>query len=256
MYRLVVSLLLAFSLQTVTASAVPLKICIDNNNWLPFIYIEDSQAKGIHIEIISSTLTSLNYQFEFHPVPWKRCLKGLEQGFYDAVATASYNDERNQYLFYPQDAGKVTHSDWRVSQVEYIIATNADNPFTFEHDLSKIPQPIRVPRGYSIAQDLKNKDIPVDDSSINDMQNIKRLLREQNGSVITLPTVIDWYNSNYQSDLVYKEVPLTSKSYFFAISRRGQLNQETANRIWQRISESRSKVLDVLSKQMMDEEQR
>lgn len=255
MYRIVVGLALLFSLQMAKASSAPLKICIDNNNWLPFIYLEGNQAKGIHIDIISSALDSLNYQYKFLPVPWKRCLKGLEKGFYDAVATASFNNTRNQFLFYPQDAELNDRSEWRVSQVEYIIATSSNQPFAFQGDLTLVPQPIRVPRGYSIAQDLKKKNIEVDDSSINDMQNIKRLLREKNGSVITLPTVIDWYNENYQSDVIYGQQPLTSKSYYFAISRKGQLNKADINIIWQRIADSRSEVLAETSKQMMSHEE-
>ncbi len=255
MYHIVAGFILSISVQMANATPAPLRICIDNNNWLPFIYLEERKAKGIHIDIISSALNSLDYQYEFLPVPWKRCLKGLEKGFYDAVATASFNSNRNKFLFYPQDAESNNRSEWRVSQVEYIIATPSNQRFTFEGDLTKVPQPIRVPRGYSIAQDLKKKNIEVDDSSINDMQNIKRLLREKNGSVITLPTVIDWYNQNYSSNMIYDEQPLTSKSYFFAISRQGQLNKADINIIWQRIADRRSEVLAETSKKMMNHDE-
>ncbi|NVJ67458.1 MAG: transporter substrate-binding domain-containing protein [Gammaproteobacteria bacterium] len=251
MYRFVAGFFFVlFSLQTAKAEVAPLRICIDNNNWLPFIYLEKEQAKGIHIEIISSALDSLNYQYQFLAVPWKRCLKGLEKGFYDAVATASFSESRTAYLYYPEDAKTNPRSEWRVSQVEYIVATPHKTQYSFDGDLSNIPKPIRVPRGYSIGLDLKSKNIEVDDSAINDLQNIKRLLRENNGSVVTLPSVIDWYNKSFSSKIHYSETPITSKSYFFAISRNGKLNKADNNIIWQRIADQRAQVLSEVSEQM------
>ena len=220
----------------------PIKICLDQANWIPFIYTENDQLKGIHITIIKSSLDSLGMKYSFHKVPWKRCLKGLEKGTYDAVATASYNQERSQYLWYPSDASNSHQSHWRVSQVEYIITTTSDSDFIYNNDPLTIPQPIRVPRGYSIANDLRALGVDVDDSSINDIQNIKRLLREETGSVITLPSLIFWLNKQpmYKDKLKADPTLLKSKSYFFAISKAGALNKEQAEIIWQMIVKQRN----------------
>ena len=72
-----------------------LKICIDNGNWRPFVYQEDGQVKGLHIDTTNEALNDSNMLFEFIPSPWKRCLKGAEKGVFDAIATASFRSEEH-----------------------------------------------------------------------------------------------------------------------------------------------------------------
>ena len=223
-------------------STRPIKICLDNANWRPFIYIEDKQVKGLHIDTIQEALEESEITYEFVPTPWKRCLKGAEKGMFDAIATASYNTERSQYLLYPNDA-TTKSSSWHVGQVQYNIIVHQTSDFDYQQELKDIPLPIRVPRDYSIGKDLKSMGFKIDDSSINDMQNIKRLLREKNGSVVALPSLVDWINQQqeYAGKIRLIEKPLKSKSYFLAFSKLGRVNTTQAELIWQQIKDVRER---------------
>ena len=216
----------------------PIKICLDNNDWVPFIYQEDGVTTGQHIKLIRQSLEHTGIPYRFYPVPWKRCLKGLEKGSFDAVATASYSLEREKFLHFPKDSQLQVDPSKSVGLVEYIIATHTENDFIFDSDWGSIPKPIRVPRGYSIANDIRAKKLPVDDSAINDEQNLKRLIREKTGSVITLSSVIERFNTqNPNLDLIqYQKEPLKSKMYYFAFSRKGKVNKSDSEVIWQMLA--------------------
>ncbi len=238
------TIILIFSIGSSCAndSSRPIKICVDNGNWRPFVYQEDRVTQGLHITTINETLKKLNILYEFIPSPWKRCLKGAEKGAFDAIATASYNKERAEYLLYPIDATEKV-SLWRVGQVQYNIIVHQSSSYDYQGELTNIPKPIRVSRDYSIGIDLKSMGFTIDDSSINDIQNLKRLVREKNGSVVALPTLVDWANQQkeYAGEIRLIEKPLKSKSYFLAFSKKGQVSRVYAEEIWQLIRTAREK---------------
>ncbi len=217
-----------------------LKICLDGANWRPFIYQEDNQIKGLHIETIEGALTDLGLSYEFKVTPWKRCLKGAEKGVFDAIATASYNKDRAAYLLYPDDASNQL-SGFRVGQVQYNIIVHASSDFEYQGELEYVPQPTRVSRDYSIGKDLKSMGFNIDDSSINDLQNLKRLVREKNGAVVALPTLVDWANKQdeFAGQIRLIEKPLKSKSYFLVFSKLGQIDLKQADFIWRKIKRVR-----------------
>lgn len=233
-------LILSASCVLADDSQKPIKICLDSADWRPFIYQESGQVKGMHIETIRSSLNTMNLSYEFIPAPWKRCLKGVEKGRYDAIATASFNQDRAAYLWYPSDASALI-STARVGQVQYNIIVHSSSNFQYDNGLTEVPQPVRVPRDYSIGKDLKAMGIEIDDSSLNDLQNLKRLVREKNGAVIALPSLVTWANQHeeFAGKIKLIEKPLKSKSYFLVFSKKGQINADQAQAIWQQIQAAR-----------------
>lgn len=211
----------------------PIKICTDGADWRPFVYQESGQLKGLHIDIVAKTLKELNMDFEFVPSPWKRCLKGAEKGVFDAIATASFSQERAQYLLYPRDASELI-SAYRVGQVQYNIIVHISSDYQYKDELKDIPMPIRVPREYSIGKDLRGMGFEVDDSSLDDLQNLKRLIREKNGAVIALPALVPWaqQQSEFKGEIRLIDKPIKSKSYFLAFAKNGRVDSAMANRIW------------------------
>lgn len=213
-----------------------LKICVDIGDWRPFVYMDDGKITGDHIETVKKVLDQIGIAFEFIPAPWKRCLKGAEKGAFDAIATASYSEERERYMFYPEDASNLK-SEFRVGQVQYNIIVHEISDFEYLDELVFIPRPTRVPRDYSIGKDLRAMGFIVDDSSINDQQNLKRLVREKTGSVVALPHLVKWANQQEElkGQIKLIEKPIKSKSYFLAFSKLGQVDEKHADFIWRKI---------------------
>ena len=233
--------LLIITAQVGAKMEVPvLKICVDNGDWRPFVYIKNEKVTGLHIDTIEAALKEMGIDFKLIPAPWKRCLKGTEKGTFDAIATASYNEERAVYMRYPHDASNLK-SEFRVGQVQYNIIVHHSSDFEYTDELGYIPQPTRVPRDYSIGKDLKGMGFAIDDSSINDQQNLKRLVREKTGSVIALPYLVSWANQQdgYAGQIKLIKKPIKSKSYFLVFSKSGQVDTSLAQSIWKKIQNVR-----------------
>lgn len=54
--------------------------------WPPFTYAQHNHlVKGISIDIYKEAFTRMNMTFTADQLPWARCLKDVEEGYYDAV---------------------------------------------------------------------------------------------------------------------------------------------------------------------------
>lgn len=217
------------------------RICSDRGLWYPFMMTERGEAKGMHIDIIRMAMKNMDVKLEITPLPWSRCLRDAQKGRYDGVATASYKDERAEFLIYPPDAKTAVKSQFRVSQVEYVVVTMADNPYEYDGELKSIPQPVRTPKGYSIAEDLEKEGLFVSSTALGDKQTLQNLLRDNKGSVVTIPNVIQHLSKTpaFSGKLKISKTPIKSKSYFLAFAKQSRLTVDEMNQIWSEIARIR-----------------
>ncbi|MBU1344629.1 MAG: transporter substrate-binding domain-containing protein [Proteobacteria bacterium] len=216
-------------------------IATDQAYWYPFTYSQGSQAKGIHIDMVQKALSNLNYAVKFYPRPWKRCLQETKDGKYNAIVSASYRPERAQYLIYPDDAAAALKSLWRITQVEYIVITHSDDAYIFDGDVKSLPQPVRAPLGYSIADDLKSAGIPVLEAP-GIIDCARQLVESGRGAFVTPPqnAVELQLDKRFMGKLKLHPKPIKSKSYFMAFSIENQkLKQEEIVAIWNEIARLR-----------------
>lgn len=226
----------------VPCPALILNICIDTAYWYPFTYSENKQAKGIHVDIVKEAAKALDQQVRFVALPWKRCLLENKSGHIGAVVSASYKAERAEFLYFPDDAATNSKSDFRLMQVEYNLVTLEEQDFEFTGDLALIPEPVRIPLGYSIAQEMKEAGLWVDDAALNDQSNIQKLIRDKIGSVIVIPELARHLSELYgdQTHLKISQKPIRSKSYFIAFSKNTLLNEEQRQAFWEEIRRIRN----------------
>lgn len=224
-----------------TAFANPLRLCSDDNFWYPFTFHEKRVAKGLHIDVIKQALVDLGYEFVIDPIPWKRCLAAAKQGSYDGVATASFKPERAEYMIYPPESDLDQQSRWRVTQVEFVVVSHLENPYNFDGNVKTLPPPVRVALGYSVGDDLQKQGIRIKSNGKGDVQNLKHLLRDKTGVVVTLPEVFNLMGKmiGYRDALKLHKTPIKSKSYFIPFSKKGTLSEKEMLNIWQRIIEIR-----------------
>ncbi len=218
-------------------AAVELKICTDNNYWYPYTYMEHEKSLGMHVDMVRQALKNTGHKAIFTPLPWKRCLKEMEKGQYNAVVSASYKPDRAEYLIYPPDAQVGKESKWRIMQVSYAVVTHINNKYQFTGDLNTLPEPVRAPFAYSIAEDMRSAGINVK-TDYNIIECVKKLLRSQNGVVIMPPRNAEILNNkgigNYKLNI--HKIPIKSKSYFIAFSKVNPLfSQEEIRKIWNEI---------------------
>ncbi|ODN41794.1 substrate-binding periplasmic protein [Piscirickettsia litoralis] len=203
------------------------KICADKNYWYPFVFTKDGQVTGLQTDIIKAALTKAGFEYSITPLPWKRCLSEMKKGKVDAAATASYKAKRAVYMNYPKDAATAKESNWRVSQVAYVVVSLAKDNYNYSGDLKTLPQPVYVPSGYSIAEDLRKLGLKVDDKAKSDLNNFKKLKRIKKGSVVTLLQLAQAVikSPGMEDIFVIQKDPIKSKSYYLPFSKKSSLTE-------------------------------
>jgi len=228
-------------------AAKPIVICTDTNFWYPFTYVNHKQnAAGLHIDIISTSLQKLGFQPIYRPNAWQSCFEQAKAGTVDAIATASYQDERAVFLNYPEGAAVDQESPWRVMQVNYVVVTSLFNeqgqPNTqlFNGHLDDIPHPIRMTTHYAIIQDFKRAGLPIKTNE-SSLSNFKHLLKDHNGSVIDVEAVASYFlkQPEFSHKLMIQKKSLSNKSYYLVFSKRSQIKSEEQMLIWQEIANIR-----------------
>ncbi len=146
--------------------------------WPPFVVSEGGNISGSDTKILQDALKKLGYELKIDDVPWKRCLKMAEEGTIDIVYPASKKPDREVYLHYPATP---------LHPVSYVFVTKVGSKqeWTTKKDVSSLPQPIGIPLGYSIAEQLrKEKGAQFDENAKDDQVNIQKLILGRVGTII------------------------------------------------------------------------
>ena len=221
-------------------------ICTDTNFWYPFTYLKDRKPAGLHIDIIRTALRDLGYEAQFKATAWKQCLSDAEHGLVDAIATASYRDDRAAYLNYPEGAAVDQKSPWRVSQVGYVLVTSTfdkqgkKNTYHFDGNFKKVPDPVRAPIHYSVVKDLEKEGLAVQEGK-NSLYNFQQLAEKRTGSVVDIEDVALYFSTQppFANKLTIQKKRLNDKSYFLAFSKSGSVKRDASAIIWKKIAKIR-----------------
>lgn len=147
--------------------------------WPPFVTTEGGKISGSDTKILQDAAQKMGYaEVLVEDVPWKRCLKMAEDGTVDIVYPASKKPDREVYLFYPQTP---------LHPVSYVFVTKvgAAQNWSGKKDVSSLPQPIGIPLGYSIAEQLrKEPGAKFDENAKDDLVNVQKLILGRVGTII------------------------------------------------------------------------
>ncbi|WP_020409715.1 substrate-binding periplasmic protein [Hahella ganghwensis] len=237
----IISTLTIISSQAIAAQN-DITFCSDNNYWYPFTYVnDDGEAAGVHVDIVKQAARNLGYNVEFKPMLWQDCLDSARGNLVHGVVTASYKQERAQYMNYPVDAVTAKRSASRVAQVEYIVVVSSDSNYDFKGDLNTLPEPVRVAKGYSIVSTLRESNRKIYESKTGELRNIEKLAKLKSGSVITTPEVYHHLQKdpNFKGLLKSNLFPISSKSYHLTFAKGAPFDASQENAIWDEVARLR-----------------
>lgn len=80
-----------------------LAVCVSDEAFPPFTF---PQHDGESQQRIRLATARQGWQVEFVALPWRRCLAGVQQGLYSAVAGATATAEYLSFMVFPQRAGQ------------------------------------------------------------------------------------------------------------------------------------------------------
>lgn len=234
-------------------SFATIKICMEDSNWFPYIFSSENRSPtGIQVDIIEHALKKQNVDYRFEMLPWKRCLDYVKRGVFDACIGASHNEERSRYMTYPSGAREAaknsSRAKFRIAQVDYVVVNLKEENYEFDGDVGKIPTPVYIPMGFSIAESLKKKGVDVDSNAKSDSVNFKKLLYRKEGSVVVVyPSAYKFLETDPKGGtLKISDKAIKSKSNFMPFSKKTKVSKKTQELIWNQISKSRELLIDSL----------
>ncbi|MBD8525069.1 substrate-binding periplasmic protein [Pseudomarimonas arenosa] len=236
--------LLALLWLTAPAEAVQrVRICVDQADWRPYMWVEAGEVRGLHAEILRTALQSLNLQADFRPMPWIRCQLQAERGDVDAIGPLMYTEVRDKIYFYPKQDSLPDPAQALGENLD-VVVTLAALGFEYDGDPQSLPPPVRVPRGWEIAPFLREQGVEVDDGAPNEQAALIKLLREGSGSAVANRLSVELLieQQDLGEQLHISRQPVRPVPYFLAFSKRSRFTFETRERVWQAIAEQKSRL--------------
>lgn len=191
--------------------ADPIRVC--TTEWPPYSVGRGAAVRGLHTELVIEAFRRLGLEARIDTVAWERCWKELPKDTYQAVYSASYSDSRAQVALYPRTPlQRLSY----VAVVRHGTAAGQDGS-----DLSRLPQPLAAPRGYSVTGELRRRGHPVDDGAMKDSQNIEKLLSGRIGTAVVesqvAATLLDSMGAAGKVDVL--PAVIEAKDYFLVVGR-------------------------------------
>lgn len=198
-------LLLGGLLLAPIAQAKDLTMCMDPR------FATRAELSGFK-KLMFDAAQRVGYTIKLVPVLWDECQEGVQDGKYGGAIPASYNEDRNEYMYYPSDAASNPNSPWSVAKLDYVVVTTIDSKYQYDGNPKSIPQPAMVPTGHEVlvARLIKlNPMLKVMDTESNDKRNLSHLLRGDKGSVIMIKDYAEvlLQRSMYKDKLQFSDMP-------------------------------------------------
>lgn len=216
-----------------------LLLVVDSRSWYPFTFASNSHPSGIHVDLVSQAMHNLEIPFKIKSYPRRRAILQVQKGRADAMISIAYSPALAKYLEFPTDASSCKESSYRIGQVDFVVLT-WDKKFHFQGKFNALPEPVRIPLGDELESCLKPHRLILDFGRT-DVINMCKMVRDRDGTVITTSILAEKFlqDKRFKGKFIIQPIPLLSKSYFLAFSKRTSLKSKVRERIWEEIKRLR-----------------
>lgn len=189
----------------------------------PLKWLDYDTPRGIDVDIMTEVLRELDIRdFTFRFVDsGKRLLHNAQMGASDIILTLSQNDERTEYLEYPQEAHLLL--DWR-----FAIRVADVNHIRFSDFEDLAPYRIGAAAGYSYTRSFWESGLDIETVARNDLL-IPMLLEDRLDVVPVnyLSTVFETIQSGKRKQLAFLYPPLRRAAYYNPFARASDYPEKT-----------------------------
>ena len=245
------------------ARAVEMRIAYEDNEQPPYIYGNSAaipEKPGLSVEMIHMLPEKIpGLEIKLVRMPWLRCIVELENNEVDGIFNASYKKERLRIGRYPTVDGTPdgpVDVDSRIAGMTYSFYVLRKNVGSFQwdgvhFDTIRNTGTIGTPLGYSIAGDLREQGVAVDESGGPETNLAKLAGGRFVAAALLEATVEGLIRSNaLYSEIVKVNPPLETKPYYLMLSRAFvEEHPELSRRIWGALREIRdTKTAEILTR--------
>ncbi|MBB5016889.1 polar amino acid transport system substrate-binding protein [Chitinivorax tropicus] len=199
---------------------------------------------GLAVELVRDAITQAGYQVQIRRLPQLRMLKMLEEGKIDGAFIFSYTQDRAKKFAYPMKDGQ-PDGRYRVTHISYRLYRLKDSKVMWDgNQFSNLTLPVGVNTGWTMAAQLREKNIAVDEGGRGYPENFSKLKLKRLDAYAALELSADSYLKKMGQTELFEKVgpPLQSKDYFLLFSQQFAAAQpEAAQKIWQSVADMREK---------------
>jgi polar amino acid transport system substrate-binding protein len=224
------------------AQPAAVRVCFIDQVNVPLVLDPHDPAgehPGLTLELLRRIQARTGVPFDYHAMPWARCLHLLQNNEMDAVFHASFRPERMELGVYPM-RGDTADSDRRlVSQSYYIYTLRNAGPQWDGKRFSDLQGPVGVVIDFSAKQDLEDMGLAVE-TAPDTLTNLRKLAAGRIAAVVNYASQTDTVVAAHPDEfnrVVKLEPPFKEKTKYLVLSH-GFYRQHTelAEQIWDELA--------------------
>ncbi len=198
----------------------------------------DREKPGIEIELYQMVAQDLGLEIRFERMAWARCLYMIEQNRVDGIFPASFKPDRMKIGVYPMADGSVDSSR-KTRNNAYYLYKMKQTPLSWDgSQFTQAAGVIGVPLGWAIVDDLKKRDLFIQEVAIEKtVPNL--LIHGRLQGFVCLETVFDAYldrRPETYGGIVKIDPPIWEKPYYLMLSHEfAARHPKLAEKIWNAI---------------------
>lgn len=201
------------------AETPELTLCYEDQDSYPWVMTDGT---GLNLELLGLVAQALPLRFSYVPVPWRRCLAGLEQGAYDGAFAASFKSERLRLGRYPLDgAGRLDPSK-RLHTSSYALYRRKGSAVGWDgRQFQRLSGRVGSLSGFSIVDFLHGQGVAVDETSRDPLALLQMLEHGRIEAAALQSLRADFVlqaNPQLMARIEKIEVPLEEKAYYLMLS--------------------------------------
>jgi polar amino acid transport system substrate-binding protein len=199
---------------------------------------------GLAVDIIKKAGEEIGLKINFKRFPNNRVLHTLEKNEVDGAFIFSFKDDRKKSGAFPMK-GETVDKARHVAILSYYFYQKADGKLEWDgKTLKNADKPIGANLGYSIAKDLKDMNIKVEEAKSME-QNFSKLEKNRLSGYAQQELLADSYLKEIGSAAFKKlEKPISTKEYYLMLSHKFvKENKDLAEKLWNKIAEIRNDIV-------------
>lgn len=229
------------------ARAQVIKLNCADRAWYPFLTIENGQARGLFIDIVTQAIENLGFSVRIQALPFKRAVKYVQFEKADGIIGIGYQRDLGDIIAFPPGAASAVESPFRILQVDNVLVSPKSHGKVQIKGFDSIPSPVRVVWGDPLTKEFKAAGVDFQEVR-HDKQNFFKMLRDGDGVIITTSLMAEKLmdNERFRKTFRINPKPIASHSYYLGFAVNGRLPEETRKDIWNEISRLRDDYLFML----------
>lgn len=222
-----------------------IQFCFEDQPYLPYLSdpSQESGNKGLLVDLVEATASLQGVPISLERMPWKRCLRSLEQGTIDAAFAIIWTEERDQLFAYPMSKSGVPDSSKRLWKARYEVFTHKDMPLQWDGStFTNVQYGLSAPKGYVAREKLASKGL-LYDKELNPDRGFKLVsLQRLDGYIVEKLIGLEALKRlNIDNVKVRFEQPYMQSDWFVAFSKQKYAkNKQLVETFWQQLRKTRA----------------